>query len=667
MSISPPVLNIGLLPPLLPVQQSSIGSSADDVEDSSALNDLAIASSQDLLRSQTEFNYVNSITQAPDVARTDKQSVQQANVPLRSFHTKQPIKITAEQNPFFTPLSNVIKSNATLDTHQINDAPKTPAVKPEKYYTLLASPADATNYQQSANAAQPNHVYFTYHSDADTGNNPPATSALILLTTQSIAAMDQNPTTTAPEEHVFITYKVQSPNPANHARKKANYTIDAKEQPPLKSPAANVTGKHNPYVTHQSDFSHSSERHHINESTYVSHTPKNGTHREQNIEYFSFHSDSSNFTNSDSVYQSSTTQATSVPAPRAILAPPPPPLPANDLLPPVQSQPVYDSATTQGPLIYAQWKIPSNTLLPPHYSPLVPLPNPRHNNHPITFTNLRTASSSVAPQFAKAPVLTLQPPAIEIATHFAPNSVATIGRPSASNFLDSVPVNSAPSATTHYSQSSSSPTQTGSAPAPVAAAATSAHHHYQQRSPHQRFVPHKSAPGVLVAVRPPAKGLQPPAHFAEPPPPQSAANSFGEPPPSSSPSPSHKYSWTQAITSAHPAPQQQQRGSHPQQRQSRRNSSAASSPRNGHHNRIPDADSKHSTAAQIASDTHFVELKRQLHIPEFTFPLEEDTRARRHYATGDAVDSFQVKIVPSLDLSDITSGLRREANGIRHK
>lgn len=41
-------------------------------------------------------------------------------------------------------------------------------------------------------------------------------------------------------------------------------------------------------------------------------------------------------------------------------------LPANDLLPPFQQLHIYDDATTQGPLIYSEWKIPFSGLLPPH-------------------------------------------------------------------------------------------------------------------------------------------------------------------------------------------------------------------------------------------------------------------------------------------------------------
>lgn len=51
-----------------------------------------------------------------------------------------------------------------------------------------------------------------------------------------------------------------------------------------------------------------------------------------------------------------------IPAPRQ----PAVPVPANDLLPPLDGFKNYDDATTKGPAIYSQWKVPERGLVPPN-------------------------------------------------------------------------------------------------------------------------------------------------------------------------------------------------------------------------------------------------------------------------------------------------------------
>lgn len=114
------------------------------------------------------------------------------------------------------------------------------------------------------------------------------------------------------------------------------------------------------------------------------------------------------------------------------------PLPINDLLPPFQQLPIYDDSTTQGPLIYSEWKIPSSGLLPPHREHV------RNSNKGFTASNELLATKKQTPKpfsLISRPANGLEPPRFS-----APSTEAPINSKLYSNpFLKSLFVQTTPS------------------------------------------------------------------------------------------------------------------------------------------------------------------------------------------------------------------------------
>lgn len=69
------------------------------------------------------------------------------------------------------------------------------------------------------------------------------------------------------------------------------------------------------------------------------------------------------------------------------------PEPEKVLLPPFETQPEHDIATTQGPPIYFEWKIPSNGLEPPKLEPPIGV-NGRNAAEPFSINNINSDLSS---------------------------------------------------------------------------------------------------------------------------------------------------------------------------------------------------------------------------------------------------------------------------------
>lgn len=241
----------------------------------------------------------------------------------------------------------------------------------------------------------------------------------------------------------------------------------------------------------------------------------------------------------------------SVPTPTAV-GNQPPPLPNSDLLPPFDKLQIYDDATTQGPPIYSQWKIPSSGLLPPLLHAKESRASP--DNQLIaaaaapTIKSVKSVPANSVPASAlKRPANGLQPPRFESpateapSAHLLANSQHNLFRKS--NLAQTTPVFPIFTAATEASIH----------PADVAAFSVHSRHH---KSPTPRSVPPTT---------------------------------------------------NTAFVSSKPV-----------------------------HTR----------------DNHYLELKKLLHIPEYTFPLEADSAVRAHYVRDDSVNSFQVKI--PLDVNDVT-------------
>lgn len=78
--------------------------------------------------------------------------------------------------------------------------------------------------------------------------------------------------------------------------------------------------------------------------------------------------------------------------------------PPNDLLPPHEKMAHHDDATTVGPPIYFEWKIPSNGLEPPKLDSTIKLPNDQVNINKIKL-----------PTTVRKPATDLEPPVLEYA------------------------------------------------------------------------------------------------------------------------------------------------------------------------------------------------------------------------------------------------------------
>lgn len=93
------------------------------------------------------------------------------------------------------------------------------------------------------------------------------------------------------------------------------------------------------------------------------------------------------------------------------------PLPTNDLLPPFHQLNIHEDSTTQGPLIYSEWKIPSSGLLPPHREPV------RKPHKGFTASNELLASNKQTPKpfsLVSRPANGLQPPRFNAPSTEAP-------------------------------------------------------------------------------------------------------------------------------------------------------------------------------------------------------------------------------------------------------
>lgn len=230
---------------------------------------------------------------------------------------------------------------------------------------------------------------------------------------------------------------------------------------------------------------------------------------------------------------------------------PSPPLPHSDLLPPFDKLQIYDDATTQGPPIYSQWKIPASGLLPPLLHAKLSRASPE-NQLIAAVPTIKSAKSvpanSVPASALKRPANGLQPPRFESpateapSAHLLPNSQHNLFRKS--NLVQTTPVFPIFTAVTEASIH----------PADVPSFSVHSHHH---KSPTPRSVSPTTNTAAFVSSKP------------------------------------------------------------VQQR-----------------------------------DNHYLELKKLLHIPDYTFPLEADTLVRGHYVRDDSVNSFQVKI--PLDVNDVT-------------
>lgn len=75
-------------------------------------------------------------------------------------------------------------------------------------------------------------------------------------------------------------------------------------------------------------------------------------------------------------------------------------LPSRQLLPPLSDIILHDIATTQGPPIYFEWKIPSNGLEPPKFDPPIGVDGREEQHAPLSYTsdqtNLVTPSSTTS-------------------------------------------------------------------------------------------------------------------------------------------------------------------------------------------------------------------------------------------------------------------------------
>lgn len=94
------------------------------------------------------------------------------------------------------------------------------------------------------------------------------------------------------------------------------------------------------------------------------------------------------------------------------------PLPPNDLLPPYESIHIYDDATTQGPPIYYEWKIPAIALEPPIYESQAITD---YANNKISTTEQSTSDqfvnyNTVNQSNIKKPANGLEPPLFETAS-----------------------------------------------------------------------------------------------------------------------------------------------------------------------------------------------------------------------------------------------------------
>lgn len=233
--------------------------------------------------------------------------------------------------------------------------------------------------------------------------------------------------------------------------------------------------------------------------------------------------------------------------------------PPNDLLPPYDKVQIYDDATTQGPPIYSQWKIPSSGLLPPLLHAKLnransPSGNQLNDGGASTAKPAKSVPANSVPISAlKRPAIGLQPPRFELPSTEAP-SVQLFQNSQHNLFRKSNLVQTTPS----FPLPTTEPTTTIISLIPAETPAFAQHNHHH-KSPTPRSVPPTSSNGGADAV----------------------------------------------VT-------------------------------NHLHTR----------------DNHYLELKKLLHIPDYTFPLEADTQARGHYVRGDSVNSFLVKI--PVGVNDVT-------------
>lgn len=120
--------------------------------------------------------------------------------------------------------------------------------------------------------------------------------------------------------------------------------------------------------------------------------------------------------------------------------------PANDLLPPFETIHNYDDATTQGPSIYYEWKIPASALEPPLFEG-------RSVNDLVTDKESKSSTSKIVhiQSKVKTPANGLEPPYESPSSYDTNNTQSKRDNISHNPFLSSIPTSTADTTETHKS------------------------------------------------------------------------------------------------------------------------------------------------------------------------------------------------------------------------
>lgn len=253
--------------------------------------------------------------------------------------------------------------------------------------------------------------------------------------------------------------------------------------------------------------------------------------------------------------------------------------PQINLLPPFDKVHIYDDATTQGPPIYSQWKIPSSGLLPPLVHTKRNNPAARNDlignaasvqSHRKSENHKTVPANSVPISALKRPANGLQPPRYE----------ATVVTQMPTTSIDLEKHNVHKHNNYNAYRKSNLVQTTPSFPLSLSDLFTTT-------TPSSNLIPAESPTFALHN------------HHPKSPTPRSISST------------SNANNGIQSIGFV--------------------SSSSGSS-----NSKLINATPQH--------DKHYLELKKLLHIPDYTFPLEMDTRTRGLYVRDDSVNSFQVKI-----------------------